>query len=296
VRWGSLDPESMAACAVDEAIRNVVCVGADPDRIALLDNFCWGNPERPETLGSLVLAARGASDAARAFRTPFISGKDSLYNEYEHDGVRLAIPTTLLVSAMGIVPNARLAVSMELKKPGHVLLLAGETSEELGGSVWCAVTGRTGGTAPRLDPARARANYLAIHAAIGERLVKSAHDCSDGGLAVALAEMAFAGGLGIDADLGTVPVAGNMEREAAVLFSESPARILLEVPTESVAEIEGLFESRGANRPVPIGRVTQRDRLIITGFEGKPVIDASLAALKTAWKGPRNASGFVDGS
>jgi phosphoribosylformylglycinamidine synthase len=149
---------------------------------------------------------------------------------------------------------------------------------------------------PRLHPARARANYLAIHAAIGERLVKSAHDSSDGGLAVALAEMAFAGGLGIEADVGTIPVAGNMEQEAAVLFSESPARILLEVPIDSVAEVQALFESRGATRPVPIGRVTERDRLIITGFEGKPVIDASLAALKTAWKGPRNAPGFADGS
>src|SRR5439155_7419140 len=113
-------------------------VGADPDRIALLDNFCWGNPERPETLGSLVEAARGCRDAAIAYGAPFISGKDSLYNEYDHDGSKLAIPPTLLISAIGRVPDVRKCVTMDLKKPGNRLALIGITDRDLSGSLWAA--------------------------------------------------------------------------------------------------------------------------------------------------------------
>ena len=135
-RYGQLDPYAMAACVIDEAIRNCVAVGADPERIALLDNFCWGNTERPETLGSLVLAAQACHDLALAYGTPFISGKDSLNNEYTHEGRSLAIPPTLLISAIGQVPDVRSCVTMDLKEPGNLLLLLGMTRLELGGSLW----------------------------------------------------------------------------------------------------------------------------------------------------------------
>ena len=135
-RYGKLDPYAMAACVIDEAIRNCVAVGADPERIALLDNFCWGNTERPETLGSLVLAAQACHDLALAYGTPFISGKDSLNNEYTHEGRSLAIPPTLLISAIGQVPDVRSCVTMDLKEPGNLLLLLGMTRLELGGSLW----------------------------------------------------------------------------------------------------------------------------------------------------------------
>ena len=113
-------------------VRNCVAVGADPDRIALLDNFCWGNTERPETLGSLVLAAQGCHDLALAYGTPFISGKDSLNNEYTHEGQSLAIPPTLLISAIGQVPDVRTCVTMDLKEPGNVLLLVGHDPARAG--------------------------------------------------------------------------------------------------------------------------------------------------------------------
>ena len=147
-RYGRLDPYAMATCVIDEAIRNCVAVGADPDRIALLDNFCWGNTERPETLGSLVLAARACHDLALAYGTPFISGKDSLNNEYSHDGQSLAIPPTLLISAMGQVPDVRKCVTMDLKEAGNLLVLVGETADELGGSLWLSVLGEDGGRVP----------------------------------------------------------------------------------------------------------------------------------------------------
>ena len=174
-----------------------MAVGADPDRIALLDNFCWGNTERPETLGSLVRAAQGCHDLALAYGTPFISGKDSLNNEYTHEGTSLAIPPTLLISAMGQVPDVRRCVTMDLKEAGNLLLLVGMTRIELGGSHWAdgRGTGRRPGPAgrPRARPVDSSARSTPRSAA---GLVRGCHDLSEGGLAVALAEMALAGGLG----------------------------------------------------------------------------------------------------
>ena len=121
-RYGDLDPYSMAAAAIDEAVRNVVAVGADPARIAILDNFCWGNTDRPEVLGSLVRAAEACRDVALAYGTPFISGKDSLNNEYHAGGRHIVIPPTLLISALGHVPDVRRCVTMDLKEPGNILL------------------------------------------------------------------------------------------------------------------------------------------------------------------------------
>ena len=181
-RYGKLDPYQMAACVVDEAIRNCVAVGADPGRIALLDNFCWGNTERPETLGSLVLAAEACRDAASAYGTPFISGKDSLYNEYTHDGQSTAIPPTLLISAIGQVPDVRRCVTMDFKEPGNLILLLGTTRFELGGSIWAEQEQPGAGHVPRVDFAVGRPLFLALHSAISRGLVRSCHDLSEGGL------------------------------------------------------------------------------------------------------------------
>ena len=133
-RYGELDPYAMAWAAVDEAFRNLVSVGADPDQVALLDNFCWGSPYLPDRLGGLVRCAQGCYDAAIAYDAPFISGKDSLNNEYtDVDGTRHAIPGTLLISAVGIVPNVNKTVTSDLKQAGDLLYLVGETRAEFGG-------------------------------------------------------------------------------------------------------------------------------------------------------------------
>src|SRR5262249_49100688 len=149
-RYGRLDPYAMAELVIDEAVRNCVAVGAAPAGIARRDNSCWGTPERPEPRGALVLAARGCHDLARAYGTPFISGKDSLNNEYTHEGKSLAIPATLLISAIGQVPDVRRCVTMDLKEPGNLLLLAGHTRLELGGSHWLLVRALGGGPVPKL--------------------------------------------------------------------------------------------------------------------------------------------------
>ena len=206
--YGEIDPYAMALLAVDEALRNVVAVGADPARTAILDNFCWGNPHLPDRLGGLVRAAQGCHDAAVAFRVPFISGKDSLFNEYRlADGSSRPIPGTLLISAIGIVPDIRRVTSMYLKRPGNLIYLVGVTGDDLGGSLAQRLYDQQGSKAPVAHLSSARRVLSAVHRANRKGLIQACHDLSEGGLAVAAAEMAIAGGHGLEIDLRDVPVA-----------------------------------------------------------------------------------------
>jgi phosphoribosylformylglycinamidine synthase len=279
--YGDLDPYAMAALAIDEAARNVVAVGADPARIALLDNFCWGNTDRPETLGSLVRAAQACHDIAIAYRMPFISGKDSLNNEFHAKGRHIIIPPSLLISAIGIVPDVRRSVTMDLKEPGNALLLVGTTRDELGGSHLHLVTEQEGGMVPAVDPALAPRLFATVHEAIRRGLVRSCHDLSEGGLAVALAEMAFAGGIGADVDRpgGDLPV-------EALLFAESASRFVLEVAPGQVAAVEALFAGQPLTR---IGTTVKEARLRIAGPGGEWIVWAPLEQLKQAWQQPLNS-------
>jgi phosphoribosylformylglycinamidine synthase subunit PurSL len=290
-RYGELDPYAMAACVIDEAIRNCVAVGADPSQVALLDNFCWGNTERPETLGSLVLAARACHDIALAYRAPFISGKDSLNNEYTHEGRSLAIPPTLLISAIAPVPDVRSCVSMDLKEPGNVLVILGLTRLELGGSLWAHHAGAAGGRVPHVDAALGNKIFAALHQAIRRRLVRSCHDLCEGGLAVALAEMALAGGLGASVSLGAVPHEADAASDLVLLFSESPSRFVLEVRPECLDGLTGLLEGLPMGRlglatpPGSNGDMTS-PRLVVRGHGESIVLDCAVADLKTAWQRP----------
>ena len=290
-RYGDLDPARMAESALDEAVRNVVAVGADPARIAVLDNFCWGNTERPETLGSLVRASIAVSEYAKALGTPFVSGKDSLYNEFAFTDDRgerqsVAIPGTLLVTAMGQVPDISRCVTMDLKEAGNLLYLVGETKGELGGSHLLKLLSpqaddSSSGSAPAVDPDLAPQIFAAVHAAIADGCVRACHDLSEGGLAVAAAEMAFAGGLGAELDLAHLPDGGEPLSPAAALFSESNTRFLIEAPADLPATLDRHLAGTPHQR---VGTVTGGDRLVIR--EGNaPLIDASLADLKAAWQG-----------
>ncbi|HJQ79515.1 MAG TPA: phosphoribosylformylglycinamidine synthase subunit PurL [Lacipirellulaceae bacterium] len=291
-RYGDFDTYHMAASAIDEAVRNCVAVGADPRRIAILDNFCWGDCERPETLGSLVRAAIACHDVAIALGTPFISGKDSLNNEFSYtdeSGERrtIAIPPSLLISALGQVDDVGQCVTMDLKQPGNALYLVGETRDELGGSHFALVNDLEGGQVPTVDPERARVTFAAVHSAIRAGLVRACHDLSEGGLAVAAADMAFAGGLGVWIGLDNVPSPlWEMEDEAAMepllLFSESNSRFLCEVAVENASEFESLFRDIGVGR---IGEIRDDGRMQVYGnSSGAALIDADIRDLKEAWQ------------
>ncbi|MBT0158865.1 phosphoribosylformylglycinamidine synthase subunit PurL [Candidatus Bathyarchaeota archaeon A05DMB-2] len=272
--YGKIDAYWMAAAAIDEAVRNNVAVGGR--RIALLDNFVWGNPEKPERLGSLVRACEACYDIATAYRTPFISGKDSLYNESPIG----AVTPTLLITAVGIVPDIRSAVSMDLKTPGNLLYLVGNTYPELGGSEYYKLKGFLGKSVPKTRATQARKTYYALTKAVGEGVVKACHDLSEGGLAVAAAEMAFAGGYGLEMDLRAVP-RKLITRDDFLLFSESNSRILVEVTEKDREEFEKLMKGRVH---AEIGRVTKNPRLIIQGLKRPAVVDVPIADLRASWK------------
>lgn len=287
-RYGDFDPYWMAAAAIDEAVRNCVAVGADPARIAILDNFCWGNTERPETLGSLVRAALGCKDTAIAYGTPFISGKDSLNNEFSYqdaNGQRqtVAIPSSLLISSMGQMEDVSQAVTMDLKAAGNVLYQIGATKDELGGSHFALVQGLAGGRIPRPDLQQAPQIFTAVHAAIRQGLLKSCHDLSEGGLAAALAEMAFAGGLGVKVDLAGLAKDSGIAQTAVLLFSESATRFVVEVDPADATAFEKVFAGLPLTR---LGTVATADRVVIASGAGPTVIDAGLGELKQAWQRP----------
>ncbi|MBM3994088.1 MAG: phosphoribosylformylglycinamidine synthase subunit PurL [Planctomycetes bacterium] len=287
---GDLDPYTMAAHAIDEAVRNVVAVGADPSRIALLDNFCWGNTQRPETLGSLVRAAEACRDVALAYMMPFISGKDSLNNEFaippspsgrgaggEGGPRHIVIPPTLLISAMGQVPDVRHCVSMDFKEPGNRLFLIGTTTNDLGGSLYHVITGQSGGRVPPVDVDQAPRLFAKLHEAIRTGMVRSCHDLSEGGLAVAAAEMAFAGGIGAD-----IEKPGN-HSDVVNLFAEAPTRFLVEVRPQHAEQFCRLLDSVPVTQ---VGKTLKEPRLRIAGASGEWIVWLPLDQLKAAWQKP----------
>jgi len=272
--YGKVDTYWMTASAMDEAVRNNVAVGGR--RIALLDNFTWGNPEKPERLGSLVKACEACYDFAKAFGTPFISGKDSLYNESPLGPVT----PTLLITALGLVPDVRSVVSMDVKEPGDSVYIVGQTYKELGASEYYKLKGFVGKMVPKVRPTQARKTFGAVTKAIDLGLVKACHDLSEGGLTVAAAEMAFAGGCGMELDLRKVPVEA-LNRNDFILFSESNSRFLIEVPERVEEDFEALMKGKVC---AEIGKVAKTPRLCIRGLNGKVVVDASLDDLLASWK------------
>ena len=286
-RQGVLDPYAMAAASIDEALRNVVAVGGDPARTAILDNFSWGNCAKPDRLGALVLASKACYDTAVAYGTPFISGKDSLNNEYRVGDRTIAIPPTLFVSALAIVPDVRRAVTMDAKQPGDRVYLVGATDVELGASHYLRHLGLDGGRVPRPDLERSPRVLAAMHAAIAAGDVVACHDLSEGGLAVAAAEMAFAGGLGLDLHLSHLQdpagLADGDDLDAALLFSESCTRFLVEVPHDKADAFEAHFVRAGLGDVArPLGEVTNAARLHVRGRDHGELFELPLEDLRAA--------------
>ena len=282
--YGDIDPYWMALAGIDEAIRNLICVGARPDRVALLDNFCWGNCNKPEVFGSLVRASQACYDGAMAFSAPFISGKDSLNNEFAcEDGSTICIPPTLLISAMSLVDDASQCVTMDAKTAGNHVFVVGRTADELGGSHFYKIHDQLGANLPKVDLDLAPKLAARMHQAIEAGLVASCHDCSEGGLAVSLAEMGLAGGLGLDVSLKGLPVSEECEAVTSQLFSESASRYVVEVKPEDAEAFTQLM----TGLPVGcVGLVTQEAVLHVTDANNQTVIRANLATLKEAWQAP----------
>ena len=287
-RFGDIDPYQMTLNGMDEAVRNIVCVGGDPERTAILDNFCWPKCSDPQNLGALVKACQACYDGAMAYGTPFVSGKDSLSNEFITDkGERIQIPYTLLISAMSIVADVSKCVTMDAKKAGNHLVLVGLTKRELGGSHWYARHGFVGSSVPVVDlkgaggrPATARA----VSGLIRGGAVAAAHDLSEGGLAVALSEMLFAGNLGASVDLAGVARSEDVTDDSTILFSESASRYLLEIEPGRFDAVARTLKEAGIRFGV-IGSVTEGANLKVRSIKGGALMEEPVGALKKSWLG-----------
>ncbi|MFX0064364.1 MAG: phosphoribosylformylglycinamidine synthase subunit PurS [Candidatus Hermodarchaeota archaeon] len=288
------DTYYMALAVVDEAIRNIICVGGSLDLIVLNDNFCWPsplydektNPDGHYKLAQLVRANQGLYDATTAFGTPCISGKDSMSIDYrikdkkgkEH---KISGQPALLITAVGKIEDINKTVTMDFKKAGDLIYILGQTrSNELGGSEYFSMQGYQSSEVPKVNLEKAKQQYRSLEKAIKQELVKSTHDCSEGGLGVALAESAFAGELGGKIDLTRVPVEGS-SRADYVLFSESASRIILTVDPNNKEKLERLLEGTDFAQ---IGEVTIEPKLVITDDQGQELMKKDIFELKTTWK------------
>ena len=282
-KYGDIDPYWMAASAIDEALRQIIAVGGNLHKVALLDNFSWGNTSQPDMLGALVRAAQACYDMALVYETPFISGKDSLNNEFEFEGKTISIPHTLLISAISVVDDVSRAVSMDFKKAGDLIYIVGTTQCELGGSEYFITHGLIGNSVPKVDPQRSKELMDSLSVATERGLIRACHDCSEGGIGVAIAEMAFAGGLGTTIQLKAVPLGEPIDRDDFILFSESNSRFLVEVAPESKDEFERIMSGTSF---AAIGQVMDSEMLEIYGVKGGKIVAVSIGELKEVWQRP----------
>jgi phosphoribosylformylglycinamidine synthase len=251
--------------------------------VALLDNFCWGNPDKPDRLGGLVRAAQACYDVALGYETPFISGKDSLYNEFETGKESISIPPTLLISAVAVMDSVEKAITVDCKRKGDTIYIVGTTWNELGGSHYYGIHGYVGNRVPRVEPKKGKTLMDALSAVMEKGLVSACHDLSEGGIGVAAAEMAFAGGLGMVIHLEKVPLGEAIDRDDYVFFSESNTRFLVEVAPEDKQRFEDMMTG---TEFAAIGEVTDKGQLEVYGLNGQLLLSALVGELKEAWQRP----------
>jgi len=268
-----------------------VAVGGSLKRMAGIDNFCWCDPVESEKtpdgqykLAQLVRANQALYDYTVAYGVPCISGKDSMKNDYIIGDTKISIPPTLLFSVMGKIEDVRNTLTMDAKKTGDLVYILGETLNELGGSEWFAMNGHIGKVVPKVDALKAKNLYEALSQAIAKGLVASCHDCSDGGLGVALAETAFSGGLGMDIDLSLVPSKG-IERNDELLFSESQSRFVVTVDPDKQEDFLSCMDGHTLSC---LGSVTEEGILRVKGMNNRVIIEEKIEYLKKVWQEPLN--------
>jgi phosphoribosylformylglycinamidine synthase len=291
----------MAQSVLDEAVRKQLCAGAGLSRIAALDNFCWPDPVRSEAtpdgeykMAQLVRACRGLYDLTRAYATPLVSGKDSMKNDSTMGGVKISVPPTLLVSAIGQIDDVGTAVTLDVKTEGDLVYLLGTTHDETGGSEYLRHRGATdglpagpgepapyvGNRVPRVDPGTTLPLYAALAEATRRRFVRSAATPAKGGLAHALARKVMAGGLGLELDLDVCPDLAALPADVA-LFSESNGRFVVTVAERHAAAFESLFTGLACRC---LGTVVAEPRLRAR-LGGRPRLDLPASELKAAYQG-----------
>ncbi len=289
-RYSDIDTYHMTTNAIDEGLRNYVAVGGSLDLVAGLDNFCWCDPvlsektpDGPFKMAQLVRSNQALYDICLAYNIPLISGKDSMKNDFYDGSTKISIPPTLLFSVIGKIEDIRNAITMDVKRPGDIVFLLGNTDNELGGSEYFAIKGFIGNRVPIVNAGDAFRCYKAFNQAVKAGIVASCHDLSDGGLAVAAAESAFAGGYGMSIDLSVVPWGGlpDDKNDLPLLFAESASRFIVTIPPEKRDHFEDIMSGTCY---AAIGEVTVKPVLTIKGLDGTPIICSDIVMLKEKWQ------------
>ena len=282
-RYGDIDAYQMAANAMDEAVRNCIASGGSLSRMAALDNFCWSDPvhspENPEgrmRLAKLVLSCRGLHDACVAYGVPLISGKDSMKNDYRHGKWRISVPPTLLVTAVAKVGDVSRTQTSDFKSEGDAIYILGETKDELGASEYYSMKGLLGDNVPKVDFAANFALYQKLESSISKGLVASCHDCSDGGLAVALAECCIGGNAGAQVML---PDSWLLPHQ--LLFSESAGRFIVSIRKKDETAFRKEMDGFACER---IGEVGKEKGALSIVVRGKSILSEPVSSLRSAWK------------
>ncbi|MEK7597932.1 MAG: phosphoribosylformylglycinamidine synthase subunit PurL [Patescibacteria group bacterium] len=282
--YSEIDCYQMAGASVDTAVRNLVATGVDIDKIFLLDNFCWCSSNDPQRLYQLKKAAQACYDFAKIYETPFISGKDSMFNDfkgYDEKGnsIKISVPPTLLISSIGIISDVLKTISIDVKFPGDLIYVLGETKEELGGSEYFAMNNSVGNIIPKVDAQKNKKLYQNFYKASQKQLISSAISITRGGLGVALAKTSLAGKLGMEVSLNKLP--GKVIRNDFTLFSESQGRILITINPKNKKMFEKIMKE---NIIKEIGQVTENQQLIIKGLDNKVIVDLNLEKIEKAYK------------
>lgn len=279
--YNKIDPYHGTASAIDEAVRNMVCVGVDPAKIALIDNFIWPTPD-DESLGYLDRAVDACYDVALGFNMPFVSGKDSLSSTYQSEKEIIKIPPTVCISAFAPVDMIDMTVSSDLKDVGNLIYIIGQTNKELGASAYFKLFGKLGNSVPKVNINQAKKTFFALHRAMSRKIIESCHDCSEGGLAVAVAEMCFGGEMGMKLSLDQIPCSSSLKRADFILFSESNSRFIVEVKPDHKQQFETLLKLKDIKFGL-LGESIKQKQLTIS-LNKKIVIDSKLGVLKKAWQ------------
>lgn len=282
--YSEIDPYKMSACAIDTAIRNAIAIGADPKYIALLDNFCWCSSFDPERLWQLKEAAKACYDLAVYYQTPYISGKDSMFNDFKGfdakgQQVNISIPPTLLISSIGVINDFTKTVSLDAKFAGDLIYVLGETNEELGGSEYFAMHKQAGSDVPDVVPEKNKKLYQAFYNSVQKNLISSSISIGRGGVAVALAKKAIGGMLGINISLNKLP--GNVKRDDFALYSESQGRILVSIDPKNKTDFEKIMKG---NIFAQIGKVSTDSVIQIKGSKNNEIIHINLKHAISAYR------------
>jgi phosphoribosylformylglycinamidine synthase len=291
-KYSKIDTYHMAACAIDTSIRNAVSAGCPMNHLALLDNFCWCSSDDKERLGQLKAAAKACYDYAVEFKTPFISGKDSMFNDFKgydenNNPIKISVPPTLLISSIGVIKDYEKSVSLDAKFSGDLIYVIGETKNELGGSEYLELIGEelrgeayVGNIVPKVDAKEANKSYLAFNKATDKELIASSIPINQGGLGVALAKKCIAGGLGATVDISKLEKSEDLSRNDFALFSESQSRILVTINLKNKEKFEEIFKDIKISQ---IGEITQNN-LVIHGLNQEKIIDLNVQESEEKYK------------